>query len=60
MWPFKRKDTQKLLSVIFIIMGLLLMTVKPISEAVDSIGLNSFIIGMIIAFVGLFYFMDVQ
>lgn len=60
MFPFKKKNTQRGFSIIFIILGLLIMIVKPLSEIVSNFGLNSFITGLIIAFMGFFYFMDVQ
>lgn len=60
LFPFKKKDTQRVWSVVFIIIGLLIMIIKPLSNLIDSIGLNSFITGLIIAFAGFFYFMDIQ
>ena len=49
-----------LISIFFIILGLLIMIVKPLSEIISKLGLNSFITGLIVAFVGFFYFMDIQ
>lgn len=60
MWPFKNKNIQRGLSVFFIILGLLIMIVKPFSVIISNLGLNAFITGLIIAFAGFFYFMDVQ
>ena len=61
MWPFgKNKNAQRGWSITFIILGLLIMVVKPLSAIINNIGLNSFITGLIIAFVGFFYFMDIQ
>lgn len=60
MWPFKNRNTQRGWSIFFIILGLLILIIKPLSNTVGSLGLNSFITGLIIAFVGFFYFMDVQ
>lgn len=60
MWPFTNKDAQRGWSIFFIILGLLIMIVKPLASLVDSIGLNSFVTGLIIAFAGFFYFMDIQ
>lgn len=60
MWPFKEKKTQRGLSIFFIILGLLIMIVKPLANVVNNIGLDSFVTGLIIAFAGFFYFMDVQ
>lgn len=60
LFPFKTKNTQRGVSIFFIILGLLIMIVKPLSEIVNNFGLNSFITGLIIAFAGFFYFMDIQ
>jgi len=60
LFPFKKKDSQRLWSIVFIIMGLLMMIIKPLSNIIDNIGVNSFITGLIITFAGFFYFMDIQ
>lgn len=60
MWPFENKNTQRGLSVFFIVVGLLIMIIKPLSNFINDIGLNAFMTGLIITFVGFFYFMDVQ
>ena len=60
LFPFKKKDAQRSWSIILIILGLLIMIIKPLSSIIDNIGLNSFITGLIIAFAGFFYFMDIQ
>jgi len=60
MWPFKNKNTQRGWSIVLIILGILIMIVRPLSNLISSLGLNSFITGLIIAFAGFFYFMDVQ
>ena len=60
MWPFRNKSTQRGWSIFVIILGLLIMIVKPISNIIDNLKLNPFITGLIIAFVGFFYFMDIQ
>ena len=60
MWPFKNKNTQRAVSVLFIILGILIMIVKFLSDLINTLGLNSFITGLVIAFAGFFYFMDVQ
>ncbi len=60
LFPFKNKNSQRVWSIIFIIIGLLIMIIKPLSNIIDSIGLNSFITGLIITFAGFFYFMDIQ
>ena len=60
MWPFKKKNAQRGVSIAFIIVGLLIMIVKPLSDLVGKVGLNSFITGLMITFAGFFYFMDVQ
>ena len=60
MWPFKNKNIQRALSIFFIIIGLLIIIIKPLSEILSNFGLNAFITGLIITFAGFFYFMDVQ
>ena len=60
MWPFKNNNTQRGWSIFFIILGVLIMIIKPLSNIVDNFGLNAFVTGLIIAFVGFFYFMDIQ
>ena len=54
LFPFKNKNTQRVLSIILIIIGLLIMIVKPLSNRIDSVGLDSYLIGLIISFVGFF------
>jgi len=60
LFPFREKNTQRGWSIFLIILGLLIMIVKPISNIINSLGLNSFITGLLIAFAGFFYFMDLQ
>ena len=60
LFPFKSKGVQRIWSIIFIIVGLLIMIIKPLSNIINNIGLNSFITGLMITFAGFFYFMDVQ
>ncbi len=60
MFPFKNRNSQRGWSIFFIILGLLIMIVKPLSNIINNFGLNSFITGLIITFFGFFYFMDVQ
>ena len=60
MWPFKNKNIQRGVSIFFIILGFLIMIARPLSRLIDTFGLNSFITGLIIAFAGFFYFMDIQ
>lgn len=60
MFPFKNKNTQRGWSIFFIILGVLIMIVKPLSNLINNLELNAFITGLIISFVGFFYFMDIQ
>mgnify|MGYP001563500984 FL=1 len=60
MWPFKNKNIQRGVSIFFIILGILIMIINPLSNIINDIGLNAFITGLIIAFAGFFYFMDIQ
>ncbi len=60
MWPFKNKNTQRGISIFLIIIGILIIIIRPISSILNNTGLNAFITGLIISFVGFFYFMDIQ
>jgi NADH:ubiquinone oxidoreductase subunit 3 (subunit A) len=60
MWPFKNKNIQRGVSIFLIIIGILIMIITPLSNIINNLGLNAFITGLIIAFVGFFYFMDIQ
>ncbi len=60
MFPFRNKNTQRGWSIFSIILGILIMIINSLSNLINNLGLNSFITGLLIAFVGFFYFMDVQ
>ena len=60
LFPFKKRSTQRVWSIVFVIVGLLILIIKPLSSIIDGIGFNSFITGLILAFAGFFYFMDIQ
>ena len=60
LFPFRKERTQRAWSVFFIVLGVLIMIVGPLSRFIQNLGLNAFVIGLILAFVGFFYFMDVQ
>ncbi|MBS3079906.1 hypothetical protein J4221_00380 [Candidatus Pacearchaeota archaeon] len=60
MFPFRNPNIQRAWSIVFIILGVLIMIAKPLYSLIESIGLNAFVTGLILAFVGFFYFMDVQ
>lgn len=60
LFPFEKKNTQRGWSIFFIILGLLIMIIKSLSNIINNIGLNPFITGLLIAFAGFFYFMDIQ
>jgi len=61
LFPFEKKKTQKSFSVIAIIIGIFLMVSSP-TGMVFNIGVtvSGFILGLLIAFTGFFYLMDVQ
>ena len=61
LWPFHKKRIQRLTSVITIIIGIMLMITTPAGfKLYAGITISGFVIGLIIAFVGFLYFMDVQ
>lgn len=54
MWPFKKDKTQKGISILFLIIGLILIFIPT-----NNIP-NSFIVGIILAVVGAIYLIDLQ
>lgn len=60
LFPFSKKNTQKLVSIIAMIIGVLLMVSTPIIKLSNSLTLSGFVAGVIIALLGFVYFMDVQ
>ena len=57
-FPFKNKNMQRGWAIFLVIVGMLIMIVKSISNFVDNLGINAFITGLIIAFLGFFYLID--
>ena len=60
LFPFRRKNSQKLGSIIAMIIGVLLMVSTPIIRLSNSFTLSGFVAGVIIALIGFVYFLDVQ
>jgi len=60
LYPFKRRRTQRFSSIVGMIIGALFMISSPIIKISNTITLSGFIAGLIIFFVGLLYFLDVQ
>ena len=58
LFPFKKRETQKLVSVIAIIIGIILMIATTTIKIV--INISSFVLGAIITLIGFVYFLDVQ
>ncbi len=59
MFPFKTLKDQKVFSIIILIAGLLVMFVTaPFVIKIEAIALVSGIIGLVLFFIGLFYFLD--
>jgi len=59
MFPFKKKKSQLVFSVVFLIVGILIM-IAPTTWKIGSYNINSFIVGILLAFIGAFYLMDSQ
>ena len=60
LFPFNNNRVQRIWSMIFILTGLLMIIVKPITMMVEAIRLNSFITGVILSFLGFFYLIEAQ
>lgn len=60
MYPFNRRRTQRNTSILFMIVGALLMISTPIIRISNSITLSGFIAGLLVFFLGFLYFLDVQ
>ncbi|MEK6855454.1 MAG: hypothetical protein AABX73_04495 [Nanoarchaeota archaeon] len=60
LFPFRRKNSQKLGSVIAMIVGVLLMVSTPIIRLSNSFTISGFVSGVIITLLGFIYFLDVQ
>jgi hypothetical protein len=57
LWPFKKKEAQKISSIIAIGIGVIWMALFPTINTGEQI-LNTFVIGAVFAFIGLVYFFD--
>jgi len=60
MFPFNNKRNQTFGSLIFILTGLLMIIIKPVTNIIESIKLDSFFTGIILLFLGLFYLIEAQ
>lgn len=58
-WPFRNKQTQRLFSIILIIIGIPLMVTTPIVN-LGQVQLSGFVMGAILGFLGLFYLVELQ
>lgn len=59
LFPFKKKDSQKISSVIALIVGVLMM-ISPTTLPIGFYKINTFILGIILAFLGFIYLLDIQ
>jgi hypothetical protein len=60
LWPFKEKKTQKITSIITLIIGVLIMIASPTILNIGNYKISSFILGMLITFIGIFYIIESQ
>ena len=59
LWPFESKKKQKIASVIVILIGIILMIGMPTLKFFNMT-ISGFVAGLILAFIGLLYLLDVQ
>ena len=57
-YPFKKEASQKVVSLIALLIGAGLMITTPIAK-LQTIEFNGFVAGILIFFIGLIYFFDV-
>jgi hypothetical protein len=60
LYPFRIKRTQRFSSIFGMILGALFMVSSPIIRISNTMTISGFVGGLIIFFVGLLYFLDVQ
>ncbi len=58
-WPFKNKQTQRLFSILLIIIGVILMVTTP-AIRLGQVQFSGFVTGAILGFLGLFYLVELQ
>ncbi len=54
----KKGERKRIAPVVFLIAGILLMVTTPIFKITKQITLSGFVIGMLLAFIGLFLFLE--
>ena len=60
LFPFRRKRTQRYTSIGGVIVGVLLLISSPVFRLGTGTTISGFILGAIVFFVSLLYFLDVQ
>ncbi|MBI2628644.1 hypothetical protein HYW74_01010 [Candidatus Pacearchaeota archaeon] len=60
LYPFRIKRNQRFSSIAGMIIGALLMVSSPIIEISNALTISGFVVGLIIFFIGLLYFLDAQ
>ena len=57
MWPFNNHKTQKVISLILVLIGIIFLTSVP-NIHIFTLNVSGIVIGSIIGFAGLIYFVD--
>ena len=60
LFPFRNRQSQKVISIIAMVIGFLLMITTPIFRLGTNLTISGFIVGVIIALIGFVYFLDVK
>lgn len=60
LFPFRKKRTQRYTSITGLIIGVLLMISSPIFRLGTGLTISGFILGTIVFFISLLYFLDAQ
>ena len=59
LFPFKHRASQKVISIIAMIIGILLMITTPIFRLGTNLTISGFVVGVIVALMGFVYFLDI-
>ncbi|MBS3108627.1 hypothetical protein J4409_02025 [Candidatus Woesearchaeota archaeon] len=60
LYPFRHMASQKVTSIIAMIIGVLLMITTPIFRLGTNLTISGFVVGVIVALIGFLYFLDVK
>jgi len=60
LFPFRHRASQKIISILAMIIGILLMITTPIFRLGANLTISGFVVGAILALIGFVYFLDVK